>query len=82
MHRWFCSRHSEQKREDSVFLHLPPFNLAFGCSHEKKNSADAALGKYSANATDGGWHEVRIPLQDSLAARARSVTSARRGSCA
>lgn len=39
-------------------------NLAFGCSHEKKNSADAPLGKYAANATDGSWHEVRIPLQD------------------
>lgn len=39
-------------------------NLAFGCSHEKKNSADASLGNYAANVTDGAWHEVRIPLQD------------------
>ena len=39
-------------------------NLAFGCSKDKKNSADASLGKYAANAADGQWHEVSIPLQD------------------
>lgn len=39
-------------------------NLSFGCSKDKKNSADASLGKYAANAADGGWHEVSIPLQD------------------
>ncbi|MET0412207.1 MAG: hypothetical protein ABW217_12975 [Polyangiaceae bacterium] len=39
-------------------------NLAFGCSKDKKNSADASLGKYAAGAADGQWHEVKIPLQD------------------
>lgn len=39
-------------------------NLSFGCSKDKKNSADASLGKYAANAADGQWHEVSIPLQD------------------
>jgi len=39
-------------------------SLAFGCSHDKKNSADASLGKYAANATDGAWHDVKIPLKD------------------
>lgn len=39
-------------------------NLALGCSLDKKSSADASLGKYAANAGDGQWHEVRIPLKD------------------
>jgi hypothetical protein len=39
-------------------------NLSFGCSKDKKNSADASLGKYAANAADGQWHEVSIPLLD------------------
>lgn len=39
-------------------------SLAFGCSKDKKNSADASLGKYAANAADGQWHDVSIPLQD------------------
>lgn len=39
-------------------------SLAFGCSLDKKNSADASLGKYAANAIDGQWHEVKIPLAD------------------
>jgi hypothetical protein len=39
-------------------------SFAFGCSKDKKNSADASLGKYAANAADGQWHDVRIPLQD------------------
>ncbi|MEY4544910.1 MAG: hypothetical protein RL685_1105 [Pseudomonadota bacterium] len=44
-------------------------NLTFGCSKDKKNSADAALGKYAADATDGAWHDVRIPLQDFFAGK-------------
>lgn len=39
-------------------------SLAFGCSLDKKNSSDAALGKYAANALDGAWHDVKIPLKD------------------
>lgn len=39
-------------------------NLSLGCSADKKNSADAPLGKYAANATDGQWHQVKIPLKD------------------
>lgn len=39
-------------------------NLAFGCSLEKKTSENAALGKYAANALDGSWHDVKIPLKD------------------
>jgi hypothetical protein len=39
-------------------------SLAFGCSKDKKNSADASLGKYAANAADGQWHDVSIPLSD------------------
>ena len=39
-------------------------NLSMGCSAAKKNSADAPLGKYAANATDGQWHQVKIPLKD------------------
>jgi hypothetical protein len=39
-------------------------NLAFGCSLDKKTSENAALGKYAANALDGSWHEVKIPLKD------------------
>jgi hypothetical protein len=39
-------------------------SLAFGCSLDKKNSADASLGKYAANALDGSWHDVKIPLKD------------------
>lgn len=39
-------------------------SFAFGCSKDKKNSADASLGKYSANAADGQWHDVSIPLKD------------------
>jgi hypothetical protein len=39
-------------------------SLAFGCSKDKKTSADASLGKYAANAADGQWHEVSIPLKD------------------
>jgi hypothetical protein len=39
-------------------------NLAFGCSLDKKASENAALGKYAANALDGAWHEVKIPLKD------------------
>ena len=39
-------------------------SLAFGCSLEKKNSSDASLGKYAANALDGAWHDVKIPLKD------------------
>lgn len=39
-------------------------SLAFGCSKDKKTSADAALGKYAATAADGQWHEVSIPLKD------------------
>jgi len=39
-------------------------SLAFGCSLDKKSSADAALGKYAANALDGSWHDVKIPLKD------------------
>lgn len=39
-------------------------SFAFGCSKDKKNSADAALGKYAANAADGLWHDVSIPLKD------------------
>jgi hypothetical protein len=39
-------------------------SFAFGCSKDKKNSADASLGKYAANAADGQWHDVSIPLQD------------------
>jgi hypothetical protein len=37
-------------------------NIAFGCSFEKKNSANAELGKFAANAADGKWHDVAIPL--------------------
>ena len=39
-------------------------NLAFGCSKDKKTSADASLGKYAADGADGQWHEVSIPLKD------------------
>lgn len=39
-------------------------SLAFGCSLDKKNSSDASLGKYAANALDGAWHDVKIPLKD------------------
>jgi hypothetical protein len=39
-------------------------NLAFGCSLDKKTSENAPLGKYAANATDGAWHDVKIPLKD------------------
>jgi hypothetical protein len=39
-------------------------NFTFGCSKDKKNSADANLGKYAATAADGQWHEVTIPLKD------------------
>jgi hypothetical protein len=39
-------------------------NLSMGCSADKKNSADAPLGKYAANALDGQWHQVKIPLKD------------------
>jgi hypothetical protein len=39
-------------------------SFAFGCSKDKKNSADASLGKYAPSAADGQWHEVHIPLAD------------------
>ena len=39
-------------------------SLSLGCSLEKKSSADAPLAKYAADATDGQWHEVKIPLRD------------------
>jgi len=39
-------------------------NLAFGCSLDKKSSENAPLGKYAANALDGSWHDVKIPLKD------------------
>jgi hypothetical protein len=39
-------------------------SLSFGCSLDKKTSADASLGKYAANANDGSWHDVKIPLKD------------------
>jgi hypothetical protein len=44
-------------------------SFAFGCSKDKKNSADASLGKYAANAADGQWHDVRIPLKDFFAGK-------------
>jgi hypothetical protein len=39
-------------------------SLALGCSLQKKSSADAPLAKYAADAADGQWHEVKIPLRD------------------
>jgi hypothetical protein len=39
-------------------------SLAFGCSKDKKTSADASLGKYAPSAADGQWHDVSIPLAD------------------
>jgi hypothetical protein len=44
-------------------------SLAFGCSKDKKNSADASLGKYAADAANGQWHEVSIPLADFFAGK-------------
>jgi hypothetical protein len=38
--------------------------FAFGCSKDKKDSAAPSLGKYAADAADGQWHEVSIPLKD------------------
>lgn len=44
-------------------------SLAFGCSKDKKTSADAALGTYAPNAADGQWHAVSIPLEDFFAGK-------------
>jgi hypothetical protein len=44
-------------------------SLAIGCSLDKKSSADASLGKYAANALDGSWHDVKIPLKDFFAGK-------------
>jgi hypothetical protein len=38
--------------------------LSLACSKDKKNSADASLGKYAPSAADGQWHDVSIPLKD------------------
>jgi hypothetical protein len=39
-------------------------SASLGCSKGKKNSADAALQKYTADFADGQWHKVAIPIAD------------------